>query len=92
MQVRNAMEMVVKSSLAEIMQHKESYGVEDVCTCERCQLDVMALALNKLAPRYVVCDQGEAYARTSALDQQFKVDTLFAVLSAVQTVHKNPRH
>lgn len=92
MQVRNAMETVVRLSLAEITQHNELYGVEEICTCERCQLDIMALALNKLPPRYVVCDQGEAYARTGALDQQFKVDTLFAVLNAVQMVQKNPRH
>lgn len=92
MQIRNAMETVVKASLAEILQQKEAYGVGDICTCERCQLDTMALALNKLPPRYVVCDKGEAYARASALDQQFKVDTLFAVLNALQIVQSNPRH
>lgn len=92
MQMRNAMEIVVKTSLAEILQQQEKYGVEDVCTCERCQLDIMAIALNKLPPRYVVCDQGEAYVRTAALDQQFKVDTLFAVLNALRLVQTNPRH
>ncbi len=92
MQMRNAMEIVVRSSLAEILEQKEKYGVEDICTCERCRLDIMALALNKLPPRYVVCDQGEAYVRTSALDQQFKVDTLFAVLNALKVVQSNPRH
>lgn len=92
MQMRNAMEIVVRVNLAEILQHKEKYGVESVCTCERCQLDIMALALNKLPPRYVVCDRGEAYVRTSSLDQQFKVDILFAVLNAMQVVQANPRH
>lgn len=92
MQMRNAMEIVVRANLAEILQQQEKYGVEGICTCERCQLDIMALALNNLPPRYVVCDQGEAYVRTSALDQQFKVDTLFAVLNALRVVHANPRH
>lgn len=92
MHMRNVMEVVVRANLEEILQHKEKYGAKGVCTCERCLLDIMALALNKLPPRYVVCDQGEAYVRTSALDQQFKVDTLFAVLNAVQTVQANPRH
>ncbi len=92
MHIRNAMEIVVRANLEEIVQHGDKYGVEDICTCERCLLDIMALALNKLPPRYVVCDQGEAYVRSSALDQQFKVDTLFAVLNAVQVEQANPRH
>lgn len=92
MQIRNAMEMVVKSTLAEILEKLEKHGIERICTCERCLLDIMALALNQLPPRYVVCDQGEAYVRTSALNQQFKVDILFALLNAVRTVQANPRH
>lgn len=92
MHIRNAMEIVVRANLEEIVQHGDKYGVEDICTCKRCLLDIMALALNKLPPRYVVCDQGEAYVRSSALDQQFKVDTLFAVLNAVRVVQANPRH
>ncbi len=92
MQMRNAMELVVRSSLAEILEQQDKYGVEGVCTCERCQLDIMALALNRLPSRYVVCDQGEAYVRSAALDQQFKVDTLFAVLNALKIVQANPRH
>ncbi len=92
MQIRNAMEIVVRENLAEILQQREKYGVEDVCTCERCQLDAMAMTLNKLPPRYVVCNQGEVYVRIAELDQQFKVDTLFAVLNALRTVHANPHH
>lgn len=92
MQIRNAMETVVKQDLAEVLRHKTKYGITDICTCARCQLDILALALNKLPPRYVVCDQGETYVRTSTLEQQFQVDTLFAILNAVKIVSANPHH
>lgn len=92
MQIRNVMEMVVKSCLEQVLQAKESYDLQGGCDCQRCQMDAMALALNNLPPRYVVGDQGEVYVRTSSLNQQFNVDILFTVLNAVRSVQNNPRH
>ncbi|NLY53653.1 MAG: late competence development ComFB family protein, partial [Firmicutes bacterium] len=70
----------------------EKYHIAGACFCERCLLDITALALNRLPPRYVVCDQGEAYVRTGFLDQQFEVDVLYAILEAIRVVQENPRH
>lgn len=56
-------------------------------------LDVQALALNRLPPRYVVSDQGEVFARTVSLNSaQFEVDILHAVLTAISIVTAHPRH
>lgn len=92
MQIKNIMEDAVENGLSEILAHKEKYGYDDLCTCERCLKDIQALALNRLPPRYVVSDKGEVFARASALDPQFEVDILHAILFAIRLVAANPRH
>jgi len=64
----------------------------DVCTCTRCRLDIAALALNQLPPRYVVTDIGAVYSRVSGLDMQIGADTVQALTRAIEVVQKGPRH
>lgn len=63
-----------------------------VCTCEKCSLDIAAIALNYLPPKYIVSEKGELYSRIDALRQQFEVDVITAVTRAVTIVKNNPRH
>ena len=42
------MEDVVALLLDELIKDK------DICKCEHCRLDMMAIALNKLPPKYIV--------------------------------------
>jgi len=86
--LRNYMEEVVDSTLDEILAHH----ADDICTCERCRLDVMALALNHLPPKYVVTDMGYIYTRVNELESQFKADITVAVTNAIKIIRKNPRH
>jgi len=62
------------------------------CKCRRCRLDVMALALNELKPKYVVTPKGYAFARSDELEAQFLADTIVAVRRAMKVVRENPRH
>jgi len=85
--LRNYMEEVVNRTLEEILSPRD-----DVCKCERCKLDIMALALNHLPPKYVVTDMGYIYTKVNELESQFKADVTVAVTNALKIIRKNPRH
>ncbi|HWR43646.1 late competence development ComFB family protein [Sporomusa sp.] len=87
MQLKNFMEDLVWQRLDEVLA-----GHRNVCKCEKCRYDVVALALNFLPPRYVVTSQGETFTRVKSLEQQFNVDILTAISHAVQIVSSRPHH
>lgn len=64
----------------------------DCCRCEICRMDVMAIMLNNLKPKYVVTDKGELYAKLDDFDPQYKIDFMTIMSQAVQLVKNNPRH
>jgi len=71
---------------------KDLIGRLDFCSCERCRLDILALSLNQLPPRYVVTGKGDSYSRAEMLELQKGVDILSMVVSAIKTVQSKPRH
>ncbi|HHY92663.1 MAG TPA: late competence development ComFB family protein [Firmicutes bacterium] len=81
------MEEAVASLLPQVAQR-----FPDACLCPRCRLDIMALALNSLPPRYVVTEEGEVYARTASLSQQYTADLTTALCRAFALVGASPRH
>ena len=85
--LRNYMEEVVDRTIDEILAHRD-----DICKCERCKLDIKALALNHLPPKYVVTDIGYIYTKVNELESQFKADITVAVTNAMKVVRKDPRH
>lgn len=87
MELKNLMEDLVRQRLDEI-----TASDQDFCRCEQCRLDITAIALNELPPRYVVTQRGETYSKADILEIQRYVDVVAAVTKAVQTVGKNPRH
>ncbi|MCG0274966.1 MAG: late competence development ComFB family protein [Thermosediminibacteraceae bacterium] len=84
--LKNYMEDVVFSFLDGLIREKKG------CTCERCRYDIAAIALNNLSPKYIVTESGEVFAKTQLLSQQFKTDTVVAILKAIEIVSKNPHH
>ncbi len=80
------MEDAVANAIVDL--HK----IYDFCYCEQCRLDILALALNQLPPRYVVTDLGDTYSRADMLETQKEIDILGAVLNAVEVVRQHPRH
>lgn len=87
MELTNYMEGVVISYVDEALpQHPE------FCGCPRCRLDVIAIALNDVKPKYVVTTKGLAYARMGELQAQFRADTIVAVTRAMKIVGAHPRH
>jgi competence protein ComFB len=64
----------------------------NVCSCEKCKMDIAAIALNDLPPKYIVTDKGELYSKVNSLKQQFEVDVISALTKAAVMVKRNPRH
>lgn len=87
MQLKNVMEDLVSSYVDEVAGEDEEF-----CGCPRCRLDVVALALNDLDPKYVVTTKGYVYSRIGELRAQFRADTIVAVTKALKVVKNNPRH
>ena len=76
-----------------VSQYLEKWYPESgACQCEGCRLDVMALMLNNLHPKYVVTDTGALYAQMEDFDLQSRIDLMSEMTLAIQTVQKRPRH
>lgn len=84
--LKNYMEDIVSHKLEDLLK------LMNLCKCEKCRLDIMAIALNDLPPKYVVTDKGELYIKIRELEQQFEVDVETAIVKAAMFVSKNPKH
>lgn len=87
MELHNLMEHEVKYSLDYIL---ETSTVN--CKCDQCKLDIMAIALNSLPPKYIVTEQGLLYSKIAILSQQFNTDIVTSLIKAINIVNNNPRH
>jgi len=86
MYLKNFMEYIVLSQLKDMLEKM------DVCKCERCRMDIAALALNNLPPKYVVSDKGELYSKIDSITVQFEADVIAAITKAAKTVKEKPNH
>ncbi len=84
--LKNYMEEIVTSTADDILK------LMDICKCEKCRLDIIALALNDLPSKYTVTEKGELYSKVNELRHQFGVDVQTAVIKAALLVGKNPKH
>ena len=64
----------------------------DVCQCDNCRLDIMAIMLNNMRSHYVVTEKGALYAQMTDFDPQTKVDMMTNFGLAIQLVQYNPKH
>jgi len=66
--------------------------VEGSCSCEKCRQDMVAWALNRLPPKYVVTDLGYVYTNLNQIKVQARVDIVTKLTEAAQLVKEKPRH
>lgn len=78
------MEDVVVDCLEQVW-----HEYNDICKCEKCREDIIALALNNLPPKYITSAQGRAFAKVTFLECQCKADVLSAITYAIEKVKKN---
>jgi competence protein ComFB len=55
-------------------------------------MDMMAIALNHLPPRYIVTERGGLYSKLKELEFQFEVDVQTEIVKAALIVGNNNRH
>lgn len=63
-----------------------------ICKCKKCKLDIMAIALNSLQPRYAVTHEGSVYVKLNMLGQQFSTDILSSLVRAAMIVKDDEHH
>ncbi len=84
--VVNVMEEIVRSmDIASIMKDN------NVCTCSRCQADVMAITLSNLPAKYTVVNTPIA-PMLNFYSNKYRMQILSAVMQACDYVNQNPRH
>lgn len=82
----NVMEVLVEERAGKYM---EMFGM---CQCERCKVDVKALALNNLPSKYVVMAKGEFVPRITVYEGRFSAAIIAQLLRACKLVADAPRH
>ena len=82
----NVMQTLVEDKTDKYMK---MFGL---CTCNRCRIDVVALALSNLPPKYVVAKPHELIPRLSMYEQKFSVVVVTQVMSACRKVLDRPHH
>ena len=88
MELHNLMEHEVKHTLSHIL--KTTNDIK--CQCDQCKLDITAIALNSLSPKYIVTEKGLLYSRLVVMNQQFNTDVVTALAKAINLVNNSPRH
>jgi competence protein ComFB len=89
-----------KYDFSLLVNEKEHYVAEEleaqlkvrteVCRCQECVLDMVALALNHVKPVYRVTLLGAIYAQ--AEDEAIRQEIVEAVQGAIEKISANPSH
>lgn len=84
----NALEEVIRSVYDSLRESNPQF-----CACERCQDDVLTLALNQTRPRYVQAEGiGAAVTRVALATDAARTEITVIVFDAMRRVAANPRH
>lgn len=87
MKLQNLLEEEVINVVNRLMDKSDGR-----CSCDKCKLDIVAITLNKLKPKYVVTKEGGLYGKLDTLNQQHNTDIVLEVTKAMEIVFKNPYH
>ncbi len=82
----NVMERIVNDKIIYFMRQF------DVCTCDRCKADVIALTLNGLMPKYIVTMPTAVDPLISFYTNRLISDVTVEATKACMVVKENPRH
>lgn len=82
----NIMEEIVKDKIIYFMRQF------DVCTCDRCKADTIALAMNGLQPKYIVTTPAAVDPLLSYYTNRLISDVTVEATKACMTIKDNPRH
>ncbi|OHD19459.1 MAG: hypothetical protein A2087_00860 [Spirochaetes bacterium GWD1_61_31] len=77
--------------LEELGRRLDDEIADGLCDCQDCVLDIAALALNRLKPRYHASLMGTLYAH-AAEEGEYAESVRQAVAVAISKVKNNPAH
>ncbi len=84
--IENIMERIVLNDVEDLMQKAGA------CSCEKCKMDVAAIALNNLPPKYIVSVAGFIMESYNMSKLQGKVDIYNEIFRAIEMVKEHPMH
>lgn len=84
--ILNVMEAIVKEKIIYFMRQF------DVCTCDRCVADTIALTLSGLMPKYIVTMPAAVSPLLSLYTNRYIADVTVEATKACMIVRENPRH
>ncbi|NLW40195.1 MAG: late competence development ComFB family protein [Tissierellia bacterium] len=87
MELKNLMEDEVFFAIDRLLKERK-----DMCSCKKCKLDIAAIALNNLKPKYVVTEKGKLYGKVDTMAVQFDADLTKEIIKAMDIVGAEPRH
>lgn len=82
----NVMESIVKDKIIYFMRQF------DVCTCDRCIADTVAMTLNGLTPKYIVTTPAAVDPLLSYYTSRLISDVTVEATKACMVIKDNPRH
>lgn len=85
--IKNHLEVVVQQMLEEYL-HDNPID----CSCEKCQADIMALALNQLPARYCVSLRGQILTEFESHTLPGQARIMAEIVRAAQQVNASPSH
>ena len=85
--LKNVMEDAVEYQLNRLLP-----TMPNVCSCNKCRLDMASFALNRLSPQYVRTDTGALFQKLNNSSQQAEVEVLTTVISAINIISEPPKH
>jgi len=86
MELKNCMEDAVERCVDSVMKEF------DMCRCQKCRYDVMAIALNNLTPQYTVTEAGVLYNKVKSMEASFDTKIVAEITKAAKIVMKGARH
>ena len=89
--VYNYTEDAVRRMLPDVLKDYLKKNPQ-VCTCDICRDDIMALALNQLPPHYVASEEGTIYTKVGFDQIGGKAQVVAAITRAIEQVSSKPRH
>lgn len=66
---------------------------KDICTCDRCKVDIATYALNHIKPRYFDTQIGYSHVvDNSRQGKQLVTDVILGITEAIRVVARKPHH
>ena len=85
MKLHNFMETAVNRIYEDMISSDEN-----IPNGEKVRLDIMAIALNNLPPKYTVTEKGNLFTKVNTIEQQFRTDIICEIMKAMEIVSQNP--